>query len=84
MLVRGVRGLRVVGPASVPGSVSMGMQVLGNKKRKKTRKEIKRKEKEKKKEERRKSTTNDIILFFFTGMAFGEKGTDLIKEDHYL
>eukprot|EP00026_Physarum_polycephalum_P004962 Phypoly_transcript_04988.p1 GENE.Phypoly_transcript_04988~~Phypoly_transcript_04988.p1 ORF type:complete len:586 (+),score=105.70 Phypoly_transcript_04988:254-2011(+) len=46
MLVRGVNGLRVVGPASVPGGVSMGMQVLA--------------------------------------MAFGEKGTDLIKEDHGL
>jgi hypothetical protein len=25
-----------------------------------------------------------VIIFFNTGMAFGEKGTDLIKEDHYL
>jgi hypothetical protein len=52
MKVRGVKRLRVVGPASAPTSVFVGMQALGTKKKKK-KKKMKRKRKRKRKIKRK-------------------------------
>ena len=74
MRVRGVQKLRVVGPASIPGPVSIGMQALGSQEREAKREKRSVKRKREAKREWKRELGDYSAYLFFSSCCFGRKG----------